>query len=145
LLAEGLGRDAAVQRILATTRAIGCGGGCFGSLDAAAAVALPPPAVTVSAAGAVRPAPAPAPAAARPAQPSSPPAAQASTDATQVPDATLPAEPRQASTGDGKVGLGLEGVNRRAQESGRLFAIVIVLILMAGVVALRSVRKLRAL
>src|SRR5207248_3358554 len=43
LLAEGLGRDAAVQRIVASAARISCGAGCHGRLNVAAATALAPP------------------------------------------------------------------------------------------------------
>lgn len=42
LLAQGMTRDQAIERVLATARPVGCGSGCRGRLDAAAAVGAAP-------------------------------------------------------------------------------------------------------
>ena len=85
LLAQGLTRDQAVERVLASSRPSGCGTGCRGRLDAAAAVgavAVPPP----------LPAPGPRPAATVVPAPTAPrptvPPAPATTTSTAVPVTT---------------------------------------------------------
>ena len=92
LLAQGLTRDQAVDRVLRTARPVGCGAGCWGRLDAAAAVGAAP------GAGGSAPAPSPGP---RPTPsvvpaPTAPPAPRATTAPTTVPATTTSTAPPPA-------------------------------------------------
>jgi serine protease len=83
LLAEGLTPAQAVERVLATARPIVCGRGCYGEVNAGAAVALPRPPVKVEAAAVPAPAAVRAPTSAAP--PTAPPNTRGTTTAPQPP------------------------------------------------------------
>ena len=109
LLAQGLSRDAVVQRIIASARPMACGPGCHGLLDAAAAVgatATPAPAVAGSR---VAPATSPRP----PASPSTQAPAPPSTSAAPTTAAPLP-EPSFTDGGDEAAGLAGHGLGAGA-------------------------------
>ena len=109
LLAQGLSRDAVVQRIIASARPMACGPGCHGLLDAAAAVgatATPAPAVAGSR---VAPATSPRP----PASPSTQAPAPPSTSAAPTTAAPLP-EPSFTDGGEEAAGLGGGGLGAGA-------------------------------
>jgi subtilisin family serine protease len=152
LLAQGLSRDQAVQRLLdSANRGVACGGGCHGRLDVLQAVGGPAPATAPSAATPAAPAttarpaaaPAAAPTTAAPAPATTAPpttAAPATTTAPSSPPSTEPSNTNVAVrllTPKGKGG-GL------GEDHPVLLAVAILSVLSAGgLTAMSLVRRVR--
>jgi subtilisin family serine protease len=126
LLAQGLSRDAAVQRILASADAVSCGGACHGRLDVAEALGVARASATAVAARApaARGVVASSPAARPVAQPAPPVSAPPPPPPTPVTPATTVAEdPRPASLAAGRLRAPLAIVGRADAGRGRQLAV----------------------